>query len=98
MKKIGFIGLGNMGSKMVQNLLKANYEVVGYDTNPEAINILNRNGIIAIFPAGSVAWSRKRGAPIQEEYWKAMLGKLLNSSNFERSNSTSIFLGVCPSI
>ena len=60
----------------------------------EAINILNRNGIIAIFPAGSVAWSRKRGAPIQEEYWKPMVGKLLNSSNsdilllkFEGSNS-----------
>ena len=33
MKKIGFIGLGNMGSKMVINLLKANYEVVGYDIN-----------------------------------------------------------------
>ncbi len=31
MKKIGFIGLGNMGAKMVDNLLKNNYEVIGYD-------------------------------------------------------------------
>ncbi|MDC1194808.1 3-hydroxyisobutyrate dehydrogenase [Pseudomonadota bacterium] len=31
MKKIGFIGLGNMGSKMVINLLKTNIEVFGYD-------------------------------------------------------------------
>ncbi len=31
MKKIGFIGLGNMGTKMVENLLKNNYEVIGYD-------------------------------------------------------------------
>jgi 3-hydroxyisobutyrate dehydrogenase len=33
MKKIGFIGLGNMGAKMVINLLKANYEVIGFDIN-----------------------------------------------------------------
>ena len=33
MKKISFIGLGNMGAKMVTNLLKANYEVIGYDIN-----------------------------------------------------------------
>ena len=45
MKKIGFVGLGIMGSKMVQNLLKANYEVIGYDTNPEAINILVPKGL-----------------------------------------------------
>ena len=31
--KIGFIGLGNMGAKMVANLLNANYEVIGYDIN-----------------------------------------------------------------
>ena len=33
MKRIGFIGLGNMGSPMINHLLKANYEVVGYDIN-----------------------------------------------------------------
>ncbi len=33
MKKIGFIGLGNMGSKMVTNLLNASYEVIGFDIN-----------------------------------------------------------------
>ena len=45
MKKIGFIGLGNMGSKMVINLLKANYEVVGYDINEKLIDQLIPNGI-----------------------------------------------------
>ncbi|MDB2696997.1 3-hydroxyisobutyrate dehydrogenase [Alphaproteobacteria bacterium] len=45
MKKIGFIGLGNMGSKMVKNLLQANYEVVGYDINEEFIDKLIPNGI-----------------------------------------------------
>ena len=33
MTKIGFIGLGNMGAKMAIHLLKANYEVIGYDLN-----------------------------------------------------------------
>jgi 3-hydroxyisobutyrate dehydrogenase len=45
MKKIGFIGLGNMGSKMVTNLLKANYEVVGYDINEKFVDDLIPNGI-----------------------------------------------------
>ena len=45
MKKIGFIGLGNMGSKMVINLLKANYEVVGYDINENFTNSLVPSGL-----------------------------------------------------
>ena len=45
MRKIGFIGLGNMGSKMVKNLLQANYEVIGYDINEEFIDKLIPNGI-----------------------------------------------------
>ncbi len=60
----------------------------------EAIKILKQKGVIAIFPAGAVAWSRKKGEPIQEEYWKPMLGKLLNSTKsdlllikFKGSNS-----------
>mgnify|MGYP000947652569 CR=1 FL=1 len=46
MKRIGFIGLGNMGSKMVINLLEANYEVIGYDINEEFIDKLIPNGIL----------------------------------------------------
>ena len=45
MKRIGFVGLGNMGSKMVINLLQANYEVIGYDINEELIDKLIPNGI-----------------------------------------------------
>ncbi len=45
MKKIGFIGLGNMGSKMVVNLVEANYEVIGYDINENLVNKLVPNGI-----------------------------------------------------
>ena len=59
-----------------------------------AIKTLRENGVIAIFPAGAVAWARKKGLPAQEEYWKPMLGKIINSSNcdflltkFEGENS-----------
>jgi 3-hydroxyisobutyrate dehydrogenase len=45
MKRIGFIGLGNMGSKMVVNLLEANYEVIGYDINENLVDELVPNGI-----------------------------------------------------
>ena len=45
MKRIGFIGLGNMGSKMVKNLLQANYEVAGYDINEKLVDELIPNGI-----------------------------------------------------
>ena len=37
MKKIGFIGLGNMGKGMAINLSNSNYKVICYDLNPEAI-------------------------------------------------------------
>ena len=43
--KIGFIGLGNMGAKMTINLLKANYEVIGYDINEGFVNNLLPHGL-----------------------------------------------------
>ena len=45
MTKVGFIGLGNMGEKMVINLLKANYEVIGYDINEKFIERLLPKGM-----------------------------------------------------
>ncbi len=45
MTKIGFIGLGNMGAKMTMNLLKANYEVIGYDINKEFVKNLLPQGL-----------------------------------------------------
>lgn len=47
MKKIGFIGLGNMGGPMAANLLKANHEVAVYDIVPEAVKRLTKLGGIA---------------------------------------------------
>ena len=45
MKKVGFIGLGNMGARMSMLLLEANYEVIGYDINEEFVNQLLPKGL-----------------------------------------------------
>ena len=36
MKKIGFIGLGNMGEPMAANLVKAGFDVIGFDLIEES--------------------------------------------------------------
>lgn len=37
MTRIGFVGLGNMGLPMAIHLVKAGFEVMGYDLNPKAL-------------------------------------------------------------
>ncbi len=44
MARIGFIGLGNMGLPMAQNLLKAGHAVAGFDLNAEASERLTASG------------------------------------------------------
>ena len=44
MAKVGFIGLGNMGLPMAQNLLKADYAVTGFDLNAHATERLEASG------------------------------------------------------
>jgi 3-hydroxyisobutyrate dehydrogenase len=44
MPKVGFIGLGNMGMPMAQNLLKAAHEVTGFDLDAHATELLAANG------------------------------------------------------
>lgn len=42
---IAFIGLGNMGGPMAANLVKAGYEVTGFDLVPEALERAGENGV-----------------------------------------------------
>jgi 3-hydroxyisobutyrate dehydrogenase len=44
MSRIGFVGLGNMGLPMAQNLLKAGHQVEGVDLNPASIEKLKAAG------------------------------------------------------
>lgn len=46
MAKIGFIGLGNMGLPMASNLVKAGYEVFGFDTSTQTLEKAKEAGII----------------------------------------------------
>ncbi|MDA1001405.1 MAG: NAD(P)-dependent oxidoreductase [bacterium] len=44
-KKVGFVGLGTMGSAMTNNLLKAGYEVQGFDPFPAAREKAEKAGV-----------------------------------------------------
>lgn len=45
-EKVGFIGLGNMGSPMSKNLLKAGYSVTVFDMNETVVNNLVEAGAV----------------------------------------------------
>ncbi|MFJ7404625.1 MULTISPECIES: NAD(P)-dependent oxidoreductase [unclassified Lysinibacillus] len=47
-EKLGFIGLGNMGLPMSINLLRAGYEVFGFDTNTKAMEQFIAEGGIGV--------------------------------------------------
>src|SRR5499426_4205697 len=55
MARIGFIGLGNMGLPMAQNLLKAGHQIEGVDVNPAAIEKLKAAGGASVETAKSAA-------------------------------------------
>lgn len=46
MSKIAFIGLGNMGSGMCQNLVKAGHEVTAFDLSAKAVELATVGGAI----------------------------------------------------
>src|SRR5215469_10062678 len=48
MAQIGFIGLGNMGLPMAQNLIKAGHAVCGYDVSAAALDRFSAAGGIAV--------------------------------------------------
>jgi 3-hydroxyisobutyrate dehydrogenase len=45
MAGIAFIGLGNMGGPMSANLVKAGFQVTGFDLNPEAVGMARAAGV-----------------------------------------------------
>jgi len=57
MARIGFVGLGNMGLPMAQNLIKAGHQVEGFDVNAAAVEKLKAAGGTA---AGSAAAAAAR--------------------------------------
>ena len=57
---IGFIGLGNMGSYMAQNLIKSGYGLVVNDVYPEAMAPLKDLGAETVLTPAEVAKTAKR--------------------------------------
>nr|XP_043610571.1 probable 3-hydroxyisobutyrate dehydrogenase, mitochondrial [Erigeron canadensis] len=45
LEKVGFVGLGNMGSKMATNLVKAGYNVAVHDINHSVMKMFSNKGI-----------------------------------------------------
>jgi len=45
-KKVGFVGVGNMGKLMAENLLKKGFEVIAYDLRREAVEAIAAKGAI----------------------------------------------------
>ncbi|MFW2383628.1 MAG: NAD(P)-dependent oxidoreductase [Acidimicrobiales bacterium] len=54
-ERIGFIGLGNMGGPMCRRLLRAGYEVMVFDINPEALEVAVQAGASAGDSAAAIA-------------------------------------------
>ncbi len=63
--RIGFIGIGNMGAPMAQNLAKAGFEVVGFDTQDVKVDLIkivstskecvsNSEVVITMLPNGEI--------------------------------------------
>jgi len=64
-KKIGFIGLGIMGKPMAQNLIKAGYDLTGYDIVPERL--------AAVVQAGAHAGASSKDVAAKSEIVITML-------------------------
>lgn len=77
-KKVGFVGLGTMGSAMTNNLLKAGFEVQGFDPTPAAREKAGKAGVRIV---GSPAEAAQGAAvicssvPETEDVQEAYLGE-----------------------
>jgi 3-hydroxyisobutyrate dehydrogenase len=86
MARIGFIGLGNMGLPMAQNLIKADHQVEGVDVNPAAVAKLKAAGGtgvdmvgVAVGRADVVITMLPSGKEVRETYLGA--GGIVESAN-----------------
>ncbi len=55
--KLGYLGLGLMGSQMTKRLIKNGYQVTGFDPDPNKMNEAVANGVIAAASPVEVAWA-----------------------------------------
>ena len=53
--KLGYLGLGLMGSQMTKRLIKTGYQVTGFDPDPNKMSVAAANGVIAAASPAEVA-------------------------------------------
>ena len=86
MKKVGFIGLGNMGFFMSRNLSQANYLINGYDVNPDAFtklkkfNIIQKTSINEINDDNEVIITMLPNGTVVEKVWNSLLKNLKSNT------------------
>ena len=86
MKKVGFIGLGNMGFFMSRNLSQANYLINGYDDNPDAFtklkkfNIIQKTSINEINDDNEVIITMLPNGTVVEKVWNSLLKNLKSNT------------------
>ncbi|NLC68562.1 MAG: NAD(P)-dependent oxidoreductase [Clostridiaceae bacterium] len=78
MRKIGFIGVGNMGRGMCENIIKKGYPVTAYDKNPAALAYFENKAELAqssleVFKASEVTFLSLPNSDIVE----AVVGEFL---------------------
>ena len=68
---------------------------INVETRRRAIQMLKSGGVVTLFPAGAVSWSQQGGAPVEDDTWKPLVGRLSIASGcdvlpirFDGSNST----------
>lgn len=82
MKKIGFVGLGNMGSFMSKNLSLNNYIVNGFDINEDTFielkkyNIIKKETLADISHESEIIITMLPNAKIVEEVWISLMKNL----------------------
>ncbi|MDB5672378.1 MAG: mmsB [Alphaproteobacteria bacterium] len=87
MPRVGFIGLGNMGSGMAANLVKAGHEVRAFDLSEDALARAEQNGCTraasaaeAVEDAEAVVTMLPAGKHVREVYETSILGTAPSSA------------------
>ena len=60
MTRYGYIGLGDMGSAMAENLIRNSSDVTVYDINPEAVQEAVQHGATAATSPAAVSYTHLR--------------------------------------
>ena len=67
---------------------------INVKTRRTSIQTLKSGGVVALFPAGSVSWSKRSDEPVEDDPWKPLVSRLIKNSGcdvlpiyFKGSNS-----------